>query len=84
MNVPSFLLPTNQETPSFRRDFFPVTFRKLQIMFSISVDLLVFPHLNGPELLPFASDKKKFYAEIFLENSNLDDFLYASPSITNY
>lgn len=53
-------------------------------MFSISVDLLVFPQLIGPELLPFACDKKEFYAEIFLENSNLDDFLYASSSITNY
>ena len=44
------------------------------------------PLFIGPEVLSSASDKAKLFAEIFSQNSNLDDsgiFLPAYPSRTN-
>ena len=44
------------------------------------------PLFNGPEVLPFASDKAKLFAENFSKNSNLDDSgisLPVFPSRTN-
>ena len=44
------------------------------------------PLFNGPELMSFASDKAKLFAENFSKNSNLDDSdisLPVFPSKTN-
>ena len=37
------------------------------------------PLFNGPEVLSFASDKAKFFAENFSKNSNLDDSSISLP-----
>ena len=46
----------------------------------------ILPRFNGPEVLCFASDKAKLFAENFFKNSNLDDSgisLPVFPSRTN-
>ena len=50
------------------------TFGKVLVVFSAKVNLLYIPPLfSRLEVLSSASDKAKLFAEIFSENSNLDD-----------
>ena len=57
-----------QKCQLLTRNLALVNFGKLLIVFSTKVNLF-----NGLEVLSFASDKAKLFAENFSKNSNLDD-----------
>ena len=72
-----------QKSTSLPRNLVLGTFVELLIVFSTKLNLPIF---NSAEVLPSASDKTKFFAKNFSENSNLDYsgiYLPAFSSRTN-
>ena len=77
--LPILHLLIKQKSPSFSRNLALWTFGELPIVFSTKVNLEV----NGPEVLSFASDKAKLFAENFSKNSNLDNSGISLPVFTS-